>query len=79
MDDAIIVSDIEDAINEWRPRAVLNRTNWLYRVDALRPRDIREMSALVDSIYLCQTYAQQFAVWGNIIRFVIQHYTQRCF
>jgi hypothetical protein len=53
-----VVSDVEDAIDEWYPRALLRRTNWLYRVDALRPSDVRDMNVLLHSIQLCQSHAQ---------------------
>ena len=48
MDADNVVSDFDDAIDQWYPRAVLRRTNWLDRVDALRPGDIREMGVLID-------------------------------
>ena len=62
------VDDIENAIRSWHPREVLRRTNWLYRVDALRPLDIREMNLLLDLIYLHQMYAQQFVIWGYSLK-----------
>ena len=65
-----VVSDVEDAIDEWYPRAVLRRTNWLYRVDALRPSDVRDMHELLQSIQLCQAHAQQFVIWANVLRFI---------
>ena len=39
-------------------------SNWLYLVDALRPRDIREMGILLSLVQLCQIHAQQFVIWG---------------
>ena len=69
MDAAALVSDIEDAVDEWLPRAALRRTNWLYRVDALRPRDYRDMSCVYDAINMCQSYAKQCIIWGNVLRF----------
>ena len=61
MDADDVASDIGDAIDQWCPRAVLRPANWLY-MDALYPRDIREMSVLINLIYLCQSHAQQFIV-----------------
>ena len=64
-----VVSNIENVVSQWHPRDVLRRTNWLYRVDALRPRDVRDMSVLMDLVILCQTHAQQFVIWGYSLRF----------
>ena len=69
MDAAAFVSDIEDAVDEWLPRAALRRTNWLYLVDALRPLDFRQMNSLYDAIHMCQSYAKQFIIWANVLRF----------
>ena len=33
-------------LRHWFPRDILSLTNWLYRVDTLRPHDIRELSIL---------------------------------
>ena len=63
------LSDIEDTANQWRPRDFLRRTNWLYRVDALRLRDIREMRTFTELFYLCQHHAQQFIVWAWALRY----------
>ena len=64
-----VVSDIENVVSQWHPRDILRRTNWLYRVDALRPRDVRDMNVLMDLVTLCQTHAQQFVIWGYSLRF----------
>ena len=36
----------ERAVRWWYPRDILRRTNWLYRVDGLRPLDRREAGML---------------------------------
>ena len=40
------IDDVEQGLHNWQPRNILRRTNWLYRVDALRPHAIREMPIL---------------------------------
>ena len=40
------IDNVEQGLHSWYPRDILRRTNWLYRVDALRPHDMREMSVL---------------------------------
>ena len=62
MDVNNLIDNVEESVREWRPRDVLRRTNWLYRVDALRPRDIREMKTLKELVELYQTYAEQFVL-----------------
>ena len=42
----------------WLPRNILRRTNWLYRVDALRNHNIREMSVLWEVSVLCLEYCK---------------------
>ena len=49
--------DIESELETWRPRDVLRRTNWLYRVDALRNYDRREMSIIWKITELYKGYA----------------------
>ena len=50
---------------DWYPRDILRRTNWLYRIDALRPHDRREMQVLWDLTWLFQEYATQFLLKWN--------------
>ena len=70
MSDDNLIDDIETAISRWRPRDVLRRTNWLYRIDALRPRDVREMQLLLDLVNLYQDYAEMFMAWGHALKFI---------
>ena len=42
-DDSNSSSSVSDDWNRWLPRRNLRETNWLYRVDTLRPHDNREM------------------------------------
>ena len=65
-----LIDDIEAAISRWRPRDVLRRTNWLYRIDALRPRDVREMQLFLELVHLYQDYAEMFIGWGHALNFV---------
>ena len=44
------VDEIERALSRWDPRAILRRTNWLYRVDVLRPNDVNYFNMLQDII-----------------------------
>ena len=55
----------------WVPRNILRRTNWLYRVDALRNHDMREMRMLWDVCSLCERYATQFIAWAYSIKAII--------
>ena len=63
-----IIGDAEERLRQWRPRAVLRRTNWLYRIDALRPRDLRDMEVLRDLVELYQSYAEQFVIWSRTLQ-----------
>lgn len=63
--------DIESELESWRPRDILRRTNWLYRVDALRNYDIREMSVLWKLTELYRDYATQFLIWAYAIRSIL--------
>ena len=56
------VDEIERAVSLWRPRAVLRRTNWMYRVDALRPLDIDHLHLLWDNVIILREYALQFLI-----------------
>ena len=69
-------SDDDDAIEDnahhdghiWLPRDILRRTNWLYRVDALRGYDVREMNVLWELSELCQNYATQLLVLMQVMK-----------
>ena len=63
--------DIERELQLWYLRTILRRTNWLHRIDALRPHDIREMNILWDLSEICHGYATQFVIWAYSIRSII--------
>ena len=67
------IDDVDQAIHSWYPRDILRRTNWLYRVDALRPHDIREMLVLWELTQTFRYYATLFIAWAYSIRSVISH------
>ena len=43
---AQLITDFINDLSEWYLRGSVFRTNWLYRIDALRNHDIREMSLI---------------------------------
>ena len=51
------IHDIEQALWSWRPRAILRRTNWLYRVDALRSNDVDHLNLLWSNVIVQREYA----------------------
>ena len=55
----------------WVPRDVLRRTNWLYRVDALRIHDLREMHNLWEMCNLFEKYASMFVAWAYSIKAIM--------
>ena len=67
------IDDVDQAIQTWYPRDILRRTNWLYRVDALRPHDLREMSVLWELTQTFRYYATLFIAWAYSIRSVISN------
>ena len=50
---------------------MMNRTNWLHRVDALRVHDIREMNILWEVAEICLEHCNQFVLWSYVIQNVI--------
>ena len=64
-------NSIQSPFRNWFPRAILRRTNWLYRVDGLRIHDIREMNTLWELTYLFRGYALQFLSWGWTLMTVV--------
>ena len=68
MDVKHLIDNLERSIIQWCPRDMLRRTNWLYRIDALRPRDVREMDTLKELVDLYQTYAEEFIVWDCALK-----------
>ena len=65
------ISDVENQIDRWYLRNILSRTNWLYRVDALRSHDVHEINILRELCQLFQGYAMQLIIWAYSIRAVI--------
>ena len=61
------IEDIEQAVWGWRPRAVLRRTNWLYRIDALRSNDVDHLNLLWSNVIVQRETAVQFLIWGSIL------------
>ena len=59
------VDEIEETVQTWHPRSVLRRTNWLYRVDVLRPNDILYLNVLWETIELLRDYATHFKLMGE--------------
>ena len=70
MDVNNFIDNVEQSISQWRPRDVLRRTNWLYRVDVLRSRDAREMDTLKKFVDLYQRYVEKFIVWGHMLEII---------
>ena len=66
-----IVDQIDEIVHDWYPRHVLNRTNWLYRIDSLRPRDIGEMTLLFDMVIMLKAYTIQLLVLGSSVRSIM--------
>ena len=71
MTDDSSIDDVESHLEQWFPRNILRRTNWLYQVDALRPHDIREMNIIWELCEDFECYARQFIIWAYSIRFII--------
>ena len=65
------VDEIEETVRTWHPRSVLRRTNWLYRVDALRPNDVLYLNVLWETIELLRDYATHFMLMGAVL-FVVK-------
>ena len=60
-------NDDEEMNTIWLPRQVQNRTNWLYRIDALRPHDIREMNIIWELVCILKDYAIEYHIWAHIL------------
>ena len=61
------VNELDGFVRRWLPRNVMNRTNWLHRVDALRVHDIREMRVLWEVAEMCLEHCNQFVLWSYVI------------
>ena len=62
---------IESYFSRWHPRAVLRRTNWLYRVDALYLNDVTYLDTLQDNIVLLRDYPSQFRIMATVLSHLI--------
>ena len=62
MDSDTSIENIEENLASWYPRDILCRTNWLYRVDDIRPHDIREMCIMWELAELFQGYAYPYII-----------------
>lgn len=60
--------EVEENLRNWFPRNIIRRTNWLYRIDALRNHDIREMNLLWEILSLFLEQCEQFVVWTFMIK-----------
>ena len=67
--------DDESFLRNWYPRDIASRTNWLYRIDALRMHDIREMHIIWDLMNLYKHYATQFLIWATVVSSVLHSTT----
>ena len=65
------IENVKRDIRLWFPRNILRRTNWLYRVDALRNHDIREMNILWEVASLFLQYSNLFLSWAVSIKVII--------
>ena len=54
-------------------------TNWLYRVDALRNHDIREMELLWEVALLCLEYCNIYVALANVIQYLSTNATAQAF
>ena len=63
-----VVEEVNEILHQWYPRHVLRRTNWMYRLDSLRPRDTCEMSGFLDLAVLLRNYASHLFLWGTSLR-----------
>ena len=54
------VNELDEFVRRWLPRNMMNRTNWLHRVDALCVHDIREMNILWEVAEMCLEHCNQF-------------------
>ena len=61
------VDEIEHDVSYWRSPAVLCRTNWIYRIDALRPLDVDHLHLLWDNVVILRKYVLQFLVRGSVL------------
>ena len=65
------LNELDGYVRNWLPRNMMNRTNWLHRVDALRVHDIREMNVIWEVAEMCLEHCNQFVLWAYVIQNVI--------
>ena len=65
--DSSTVRDIEEGVRQWFPRDTTRLTNWLYRVDAIRPTDIRKMDDLWNLVHYLYDLSNQFLMWVHVL------------
>ena len=63
----VVVLTTLNTVWSWSPRAILRRTNWLYRVDALRSNDVGYLNLLWSNVVILREYVMQFLVWAFIL------------
>ena len=64
-DNPPLIPHLDDFYNvgrRWHPQAILCRTNWLHRIDALQVHDMREMTILWEVALLCLEQCNQFVL-----------------
>ena len=66
------VDNVENSIRWWYPRDILMRTNWLYRIDALRPYDRREMRLFFELASMFLEYCTLFLCWGYSLQTMLK-------
>ena len=59
--------------NQWIPRDILRRTNWLYRIDALRNHNMRGMQVIWELTEIRERYTTQFIIWAYAIKVFLQN------
>lgn len=65
------LNELDGYVRNWLPHNMMNRTNWLHRVDALRVHDIREMNVIWEVAEMCLEHCNQFVLWAYVIQNVI--------
>ena len=68
-------NDAEGPFRSWLPRDILRRTNWLYRVNVLRPHDHRESAFIWELVTIFRAYATQFLLWAYSLTTVARNAT----
>ena len=66
------IGQLQQDIRWWYPRQRLRRTNWLYRIDALRLYDQREITFLNSLGSIFFEYSTIFLSWGYTLQTILQ-------